>query len=93
MPDSQIAAHNLKIPHGNADTTQSLMNSNIDMLKTGLTLLMARVIVVSPSRAPVAQLDSASDFGSEGWGFESLPVYHFSESFRFPNRLQIPLSI
>ena len=25
--------------------------------------------------APVAQLDRASDFGSEGWGFESLPVY------------------
>jgi hypothetical protein len=22
--------------------------------------------------APVAQLDRASDFGSEGWGFESL---------------------
>ena len=26
--------------------------------------------------APVAQLDRASDFGSEGWGFESLWVYH-----------------
>ena len=26
-------------------------------------------------KAPVAQLDRASDFGSEGWGFESLPVY------------------
>ena len=24
--------------------------------------------------APVAQLDRASDFGSEGWGFESLRV-------------------
>ena len=23
-------------------------------------------------KAPVAQLDRASDFGSEGWGFESL---------------------
>ena len=28
--------------------------------------------------APVAQLDRASDFGSEGWGFESLRA-------RFPN--------
>jgi hypothetical protein len=26
--------------------------------------------------APVAQLDRASDFGSEGWGFESLRVYN-----------------
>ena len=26
-------------------------------------------------RAPVAQLDSASVFGTEGWGFESLRVY------------------
>src|SRR3989337_987233 len=25
--------------------------------------------------APVAQLDRASDFGSEGWGFESLPAH------------------
>ncbi len=25
--------------------------------------------------APVAQSDRASDFGSEGWGFESLRVY------------------
>ncbi len=25
--------------------------------------------------APVAQLDRASDSGSEGWGFESLPAY------------------
>ncbi len=27
-------------------------------------------------RALVAQLDRASDFGSEGWGFESLRAYH-----------------
>jgi hypothetical protein len=26
--------------------------------------------------APVAQLDRASDFGSEGWGFDSLRVYN-----------------
>jgi hypothetical protein len=26
--------------------------------------------------ASVAQLDRASDFGSEGWGFESLPMHH-----------------
>ncbi len=28
------------------------------------------------ARALVAQLDRASDFGSEGWGFESLRAYH-----------------
>lgn len=26
---------------------------------------------------PVAQLDRVSDFGSEGWGFESLQVYSY----------------
>ena len=30
--------------------------------------------------APVAQLDRASDFGSEGWGFKSLRAY--SEKLR-----------
>src|SRR5437660_6669530 len=29
---------------------------------------------------PVAQLDRASDFGSEGWGFDSLRGRHFSRS-------------
>jgi hypothetical protein len=28
-----------------------------------------------PFLAPVAQLDRASDFGSEGWGFKSLRAY------------------
>ncbi len=27
-------------------------------------------------QAPVAQLDRASVFGTEGWGFESLRAYH-----------------
>jgi hypothetical protein len=30
----------------------------------------------SPHNALVAQLDRASDFGSEGWGFKSLRAYH-----------------
>ncbi len=30
---------------------------------------------ISLGIAPVAQLDSASVFGTEGWGFESLLVY------------------
>jgi hypothetical protein len=30
----------------------------------------------APWAAPVAQLDRASDYGSEGWGFEFLPVRH-----------------
>src|SRR6266851_8493703 len=32
-----------------------------------------------PTCAPVAQLDRASDFGSEGWGFESLRARQTSE--------------
>ena len=31
--------------------------------------------VISSQIAPVVQLDRISDFGSEGWGFESLQVY------------------
>ena len=30
--------------------------------------------------APVAQLDRASDFGSEGWGFKSLRAHQFASS-------------
>jgi hypothetical protein len=35
------------------------------------------VRIPAPQReiAPVAQLDRASDFGSEGWGFKSLRAY------------------
>lgn len=29
--------------------------------------------------APVAQLDRATDYGSVGWGFESLQAHHFFE--------------
>ena len=45
----------------------------------GHTALDRRIGVRIPApqrlRAPVAQLDRASDFGSEGWGFESLRAY------------------
>ena len=37
---------------------------------------MGNVSTVSPTHAPVAQLDRASDFGSEGCRFKSCPVYH-----------------
>ena len=36
---------------------------------------------ISVFRAPVAQLDRASDFESEGRGFESLPVYQIFLSY------------
>ena len=36
--------------------------------------------------APVAQLDRATDYGSVGWGFESLRARHrFIEPFSFFN--------
>ena len=38
--------------------------------------------------APVAQLDRASDYGSEGWGFKSLRVHHFLAQ----NRAIFPIS-
>ena len=33
-------------------------------------------ILYNPARAPIAQLDRASAFGAEGWGFESLWARH-----------------
>ena len=35
--------------------------------------------------APVAQLDRASDFGSEGWGFESLRARHIFQQLTLLN--------
>ena len=35
------------------------------------------MLVLALFRAPVAQLDRASDYGSEGLGFDSLWVRHF----------------
>ena len=29
--------------------------------------------------APIAQLDRALDYGSKGWGFDSLWAYHVNE--------------
>ena len=46
----------------------------------------------SPSaqkNAPVAQLDRASDFGSEGWGFESLRARHLSLAPRFASSISM----
>ena len=37
---------------------------------------MGSVWSVGTTRAPVAQLDRASDFGSEGCRFKSCPVHH-----------------
>jgi hypothetical protein len=34
-----------------------------------------RIPAPQQADAPVAQLDRASDFGSEGWGFKSLRAY------------------
>ena len=40
-------------------------------LTTSILLLPLRI-----SDAPLAQLDRASDYGSEGWGFDSLKARH-----------------
>src|SRR5216684_3150294 len=41
----------------------------------------------SPADGPVAQLDRASDFGSEGWGFDSLRGRHSKGWFAIPATL------
>ncbi len=47
--------------------------------------------------APVAQLDRASDYGSEGWGFESSRAYQLIFTIhlhsKFPDKFIIPLKI
>ena len=41
---------------------------------------MALQAVERKELAPVAQLDRASVFGTEGWGFESLRAYYNANS-------------
>src|SRR4029077_7517060 len=42
------------------------------------TVWVLELGVCDLQNVPVAQPDRASDFGSEGWGFESLQARHFS---------------
>ena len=50
---------------------------------------------VTSADGPVAQLDRASAFGAEGWGFDSLRGRHSTSRFRSsqPYRKQQPISI
>src|SRR5438309_1165815 len=43
--------------------------------------------VLESAHGPVAQLDRASDFGSEGWGFDSLRGRHSKNRFAIPATL------
>jgi hypothetical protein len=45
--------------------------------KFSLALRSYWLLLLALFRAPVAQLDRASDYGSEGLGFDSLRVRHF----------------
>src|SRR6516165_8270094 len=42
-------------------------------------------------QAPVAQLDRAADFGSAGWGFDSLRAYSDSGTLKCSQSLSSPL--
>src|SRR6185437_9403809 len=42
----------------------------------------ASAVASENQRAPVAQLDRASDYGSEGWEFESLRARHDASLFQ-----------
>src|SRR5512135_2853987 len=44
------------------------------------TLKSGGLFATLPLPAPVAQLDRASDYGSEGWGFEFLRAHHCSKT-------------
>ena len=56
--------------------------------------------VLVPPDAPLAQLDRASDYGSEGWGFDSLRAHHsipwqlvlFSKSLKKKQKLELILA-
>ncbi len=50
-------------------------NPKLQALKTGLGIWNLGFGIYKI--VPVAQLDRASDFGSEGWGFESLQARSF----------------
>ena len=46
--------------------TTKVLQTNISETDISIKFSLEEIL------APVAQLDRASDFGSEGWGFESL---------------------
>ena len=46
--------------------------AQLQVFSTGIVRIYNKIIKL----APVAQLDRASDFGSEGSGFESLRAHH-----------------
>src|SRR5437016_280875 len=51
-----------------------------------LALACESLLVLALFHAPVAQLDRASDYGSEGLGFDSLRVRHFATPARLFGR-------
>ena len=52
-------------------------SENFTPLKFSLALRHESLLLLALFHAPVAQLDRASDYGSEGLGFDSLRVRHF----------------
>ena len=52
------------------------MRNPLDFFRNG-SIVLSRNLILRLNYAPVAQLDRASDYGSEGWGFKSLRVHHF----------------
>ena len=47
--------------------------------------------LVPPENAPIAQLDRASDYGSEGWGFDSSWAYFFIINILIAPRNNVPV--
>ena len=54
-------------------------SENFTPLKFSLALRHESLLLLALFHAPVAQLDRASDYGSEGLGFDSLRVRQFYE--------------
>ena len=49
--------------------------------KTFYSWFLCYVLFITSGLAPVAQLDRASDYGSEGLGFESLRVHDLNYNY------------
>ncbi len=63
-------------PHAVVPLAQSAERRPVEPDVTGSSPVRHPISILYRVRALVAQLDRASDFGSEGWGFESLRAYH-----------------
>ena len=97
IPDPKVGGSNpsgfiplppeLRWQSGRLLTDRSLVRSQVVAIPFATDAIFFFVLVPTPSTVdvPVAQLDKASDYESEDWGFKSLQGYQWSTEPPWPN--------